>query len=95
MPEDILDQPLEKVHSDLIDLDMVKGLEAYAFLVFNHINAKYLEHDAEDESEDPEPVDDLHEFLRRVKKYAMGARQQLEQRMFGARESFFERGKKG
>jgi hypothetical protein len=83
-----MDQPLEKVHSDLIDLDMIKGLEAYAYLVLKHMNEKYLEYDDEEENEDQEPVDDLHEFLRRVKKYSMGARQQLEQRMFGPGKPF-------
>lgn len=89
---DYLDQPLDKAQQSVSDLDMLKGLEGFANLILRDIGARYPEYlelteeeltALEEAGEDQEPIDKLHEFLRQVVKYTMGARQQMEQRLFG------------
>jgi len=90
---DYLDQPLDKAQQNVADLDMLKGLEGFANLILRDIGGRFPEYpelteeEAKAIDEDPdrfeEPIDKLHEFLRATAKYAMGARQQMEQRLFG------------
>lgn len=86
----ILDQPVEEAQADTTMLDMIKGLEAFTTLVAREMGQRYREFPelTEEEEEalgddDPEPIDDLHRYLREAQTYTMGARQQLEQRLFG------------
>jgi len=88
--EKILDQPLEDAQDSVFDLDMLKGLEAFAALVGAALSIKYPEYPELTEEEEealgedrPEPIDDLHRYLRETSTYVRGARQQLEQRLFG------------
>lgn len=86
----ILDQPVEGAQVDVTMLDMIKGLEAFTALVLREVGGRYPEFPelTEEEEEalgedDPEPIDNLHRYLREAKTYTTGARQQLEQRLFG------------
>jgi len=90
----ILDQPLEDAQDSVFDLDMLKGLEAFVALTGAAISIKYSEYPELTEEEQealgedrPEPIDDLHRYLREASTYITGARQQLEQRLFGQNEN--------
>jgi hypothetical protein len=89
--DDYLDKPLDVVQSDFSVLDALKGIEAFSEMILRTVNHKFEEYpldvgafaDDEDEDADVEPIDDLHHFIREVNRCAAGARQQLEQRLFG------------
>lgn len=89
--ERFLEQSLETAQVRVEDLDMVKGLEAYAGLVLREVAQRYAEYEeltdeqveALDEAgKEQETIDDLHFFLRKMFHYARGARQCMEQRVF-------------
>lgn len=91
--EKFLDRPVDNVQNDLEDLDMLKGLEAFSNMALIVIRTRFKElpelTEEEEEAlgeDDPEPIDDLHHFMRQANKFSMGARQQLEQRMFGEKD---------
>jgi hypothetical protein len=91
--EKVLDQPLDAAQTDVMMLDMVKGLEAFTTLVLREVGGRYPEYPelteeqeeamSEEELDNLEPIDDLHRYLREAKTFTTGARQQLEQRLFG------------
>jgi hypothetical protein len=94
--EDFLEKPVAAVQDDLFVLDAIKGLEALAEMVASAAIVRYPEFkfeeklkplddiaDVGDEDTSSEPIDDLHHFLRETTRFAKGARQQLEQRIFG------------
>lgn len=92
----VLDQPLINAQEDLNMLDTVKGLEAYAKMVGILVGRAYPEYPEvseeelealEKENKDLEPLDNFHHFLRETERFAMGARQQLEQRLFGGKDA--------
>ena len=94
--EKFLDRPLEVVQDDMFVLDAVKGLEALAGMVASAVSVRYPRFkeveptpeevgDLDDGEHMQEEIDKLHFFIDETKRFAKGARQQLEQRIFGGR----------
>jgi hypothetical protein len=85
--DDFLDKPIDVVQEELLLLDAIKGLEALSTLTLTAVEARYPEFGvSEQELHAPpprEPLDSLHHFAREILRNARGARQQLEQRIFG------------
>lgn len=81
--DDYFDKPLSVVQSDLSVLDALKGIEAFSEMLLRTINHKFEEYPLDDDREDVEPLDNLHYFIRESHRCAKGARQELEQRLFG------------
>lgn len=90
------DQTVAELQSDVEVLDLVKGLEAYAKMVEGIVNARFPEFpdtevpeldDDNDVSGEILPIDGLHHFAREAKRNVIGIRQQMEQRLFGAKKT--------
>lgn len=91
--EKFLDRPLDVVQHDVYLLDAIKGLEAFADMITSAVAVSYpefketteAERESNDNPEDQPTIDDLHHFIRETRRFAKGARQQLEQRIFGGK----------